>query len=360
MSFNLRTYSTIYDSIKAYIIANQDIITDFNDGGVLASEIEAFSRQLAQAYAEDRAGFSEVLKKLPYSIFDFSAKDAVAATGEVTFSRTDTTDAVTIPSGTQISTSGNVVFETTTEASMASGVSYVTVDIESITSGSTGNVSAGTITTIVSSVDADSVINASATSGGVDAETTAQALSRFRSYLMGLAKSNKYGIIYGALLNTSLRSASIVEHFPMKSDLYNFTLYVDDGNGEANSTIIAAVKDIIDGDGTQTNPGYKAAGINCDILAPTKLPTDVTATVYFNYNVDEDVGKSTISDAITTFLNNLTIGETLIRSQLMKTILNYTYVTDLTISSPSENVTASDEQIIRAGTITLTIVQQDS
>jgi|WetSurMetagenome_2_1015567.scaffolds.fasta_scaffold18307_3 uncharacterized phage protein gp47/JayE len=359
MSFNLRTYSAIYDSIKSYIIANQDIITDFNDGGVLSSEIEAFSRQLAQAYAEDRAGFTEVLKKLPYSIFDFSAKSAVTATGIVTFTRTDTTVSVTISSGTQISTTGGVVFETTTDVSMPIGTANVSVAVEAVTSGTTGNVSAGTVTTIVSSVDADSVTNSSAMAGGVDAETTAQALSRFRSYLMGLSKSNKYGIMYAALLNTSVRSASVLEHFPPKSNLYNFTLYIDDGNGSASSEMIAAVKKIVDGDGTQTNPGYRAAGINCDILAPTILYQAVTATITVNYDVDVDEAKSTLGSAITSYINSLVLGETLIRSQLMKAILNYTYVTDIVISSPSDNIAADDSEIIRAGTIVLTIDQEE-
>jgi uncharacterized phage protein gp47/JayE len=359
MSFNLRTYSAIYASIKAYIIANQDIITDFNDGGVLSSEIEAFSRQLAQAYAEDRAGFTEVLKRLPYSIFDFSAKDAVAATGSVTFARTDTTAAVTISSGTQVSTTGGVVFETTADASMAIGTANVSVAVKAVTSGTTGNVSAGTVTTIVSSVDADSVTNSSAMSGGVDAETTSQMLSRFRSYIMGLSKSNKYGIMYAALLNTSVRSASVLEHFPPKSNLYNFTLYIDDGNGSASSEMIAVVKNIIDGDGTQTNPGYRAAGINCDILAPTILYQAVTATITVNYDVDVDEAKSTLGSAITSYINSLVLGETLIRSQLMKAILNYTYVTDIVISSPSDNVTADNSEIIRAGTITLTMDQEE-
>lgn len=94
---------------------------------------------------------------------------ATKATGQVTFGRTVTTEAVEIPIGTQVSATGGVLFETTAAGSMAIGADSVSVAVRAVVAGTSGNVAIGAIDTIVSTVDADTVTNAAATSGGAAA-----------------------------------------------------------------------------------------------------------------------------------------------------------------------------------------------
>lgn len=358
MAFNVRQYQQIYDAIKAYIIAAQDRVTDFEPGSVISSEIEAFAREMALAYSESRAGFSEVLMKLPFSIFNIIKHPAQFAVGVVSFSRVLTVGSVTVPLGTQVSTAGGVIFETTAAVSMADGVASVNAAIKAVESGKSGNVPAGTITILVSGLSGiDSVVNASNVGGGVDEESDAEYLSRFRTYLLGLAKSNRWGVITGALNNPALRSASLVEHFPPKSGLYNFTLYLDDGSGTVSQPVIDAVKASVDGDGTAESPGYRAAGINVDYLAPSSVPVSVIGSVVVSFAVELSEAKSTIDAAVLEFLNSKIIGEDVIRAQMQKIILNYPWVLDLDISSPAGNIAISEGQIARAGTITLAYSQ---
>ena len=56
-SFN---YKDIYDKAKNYIIANQDKITDFNDGSVISTLIEAFARILERFYIDTRRSTSAI------------------------------------------------------------------------------------------------------------------------------------------------------------------------------------------------------------------------------------------------------------------------------------------------------------
>jgi len=67
----IKTFDQIYNDMKNYIIANQDKLTDFNDGGVLVSQVEATARQMAMLYVDCRVGFSSFLRPLPYSVFGF-------------------------------------------------------------------------------------------------------------------------------------------------------------------------------------------------------------------------------------------------------------------------------------------------
>lgn len=358
MVFNLKLYSEIYEDIKNYIIAHQSRVTDFNTGSVISSQIEAFASELALAYVEARAGFSEVVLKLPFSIFDMPKHEAQKAAGLATFSRAVTLGAVTIPPGTQIATAAGILYETMAPATMPGGSGSVTVAIQALAAGKTGNVAPGAINTIISSVTGvDEVVNASSVGGGVDEETDSEYLSRFRAYLMGLGKSNRYGVVFGALLNERLRSASIVEHFPPKSGLYNFTLYLDDGSGTVDPSTIAAVKSVVDGDGSEGKPGYRAAGINCDYLAPSVVPIDVTANVYITYAIDPGTAKAEMEAAITSYLNAHIIGQDMIRAQLQKIMLGFTWVLDLDMTAPAGNVAISDGQIAQVGTFSINYIQ---
>ena len=357
-TFNLRQYRDIYTSIKNYIIAHQNRVSDFNTGSVISSEIEAFSREMALVYSEARSGFSEVLTKMPFTIFNLSKHPSQKAIGTVTFSRVSTVGAISIPEGTQVSTAGGVIYETTAAGSMANGVGSVNVAVRALNVGTEGNVPAGTVTVFVSWISGvDAVINYSSVGGGVNEETDSEYLSRFRAYLLGLPRSNIWGLISGALENPALRSASVVEHFPPRAGLYNLTLYLDDGQGTVSPTTIAEVKAHIDGDGTAESPGYRAAGINVDYLAPSIVTVGVTGTVYFSYEVAADEAKYLVDAKVLEFLNAHIIGQDVIRAKLQKTILDFPWVLDLDLVTPAANTTISDGQIARSGTISLTYQQ---
>lgn len=353
-TFNLKQYQTIYDEIKAYIIAHQDRVSDFNTGSVIASEIEAFAREFAILYSEARAGFSEVLTKMPFTIFNLSKHPAQKAVGTVTFSRVDTSAEITIPIATQIATAGGVIYETTEAVTMAIADGSENAAVRAMDAGTSGNVPAGTVNIFVSSISGvDAVTNYANIGGGVNEETDAEYFNRFRAYLLGIPRSNKNGIITGAALNPALRSVSIVEHFPPRAGLYNLTLYLDDGSGTVSAATIAEVEAVIDGDGTIENPGYRSAGINVDYLAPTIVPVNVAGDVYVSYDLSLAEATSLVDAAVESFIDSLIIGQDVIRAQLQKTVLAFPWVVDLDITTPAANVAISDSQIARAGTISL-------
>lgn len=108
-------------------------------------------------------------------------RPAVKATGQVTFTGTPGT---VIPSGTQVSTASSettpaIFFATKNDATIGAG-GTVTVDIEAIEAGSSGNVAAGTITMLAQPVSGVTfVTNVAATTGGLDEEDDASLLARY-------------------------------------------------------------------------------------------------------------------------------------------------------------------------------------
>lgn len=108
-------------------------------------------------------------------------RPATKATGQVTFTGTPGT---VIPAGTQVSTASSeaapaIFFATKAEATIGDG-GTVTVDIEAVEAGASGNVAAGTITMLAQPVaGVTSVTNAAATTGGLDEEDDASLLARY-------------------------------------------------------------------------------------------------------------------------------------------------------------------------------------
>jgi len=119
------------------------------------------------------------------SIFNFGRKSAVAATGFVTFSRSQPalTD-IRIPAGQQVvapTSTADIWFRTTFDVTIRAGESSVTAPIQAVVPGVAGNVAAQAITEYIGGVGFDSVTNDAPTSGGVDQETDDQYKVRFKN-----------------------------------------------------------------------------------------------------------------------------------------------------------------------------------
>jgi uncharacterized phage protein gp47/JayE len=114
-----KNFNTILDEMKADAISGATGLTDFNDGSIIMTIFEAIARPMEQAYIDTRNGYTNNLRAIPYSVFDFKQKAGQKATVDVKFTRNAAKDtASTIPSGTRIS-NGSLVFITTSVATIA-------------------------------------------------------------------------------------------------------------------------------------------------------------------------------------------------------------------------------------------------
>ena len=455
-----KNYNTLLNEMKQSAISGGSGLTDFNSGSNTMNIFESVARPIEQAYIDTRNGYTNNLRAIPYSVFDFKQKTGQKAAVDVKFTRNAiTTENSTIPSGTRVSngslvfittavatipaatkasvklvftrneisgtesvipmgtqvsnSNGSVIFTTTEPGVIESGEtqsglieakaenigdaynvaensltvinSTLTPEVTSVNNpqaasgGSNGsvesnlvgaiaenvgleyNVKENTITTIESNLSAEivGVNNPSQAVGGTDAETQTQMLRRFKYYINGLQGSNKYGIMAGVLGVEGVRSVGIEEHFPLK-DIYNFTVYVDDGTGQLSPALKNEIEDLINGTDTEENPGLRAAGINCDVTAATIVPItiELTATIY---RVEEARIQNDITVKLQEYINGLGIHENVVLSSiivLLKQIPGITDISGLTINGSTDNIIISEKQIARFYSAEITIVNQ--
>ncbi len=356
MSFPVKRLPDLLNDMLVWLIANQDKITDFNEGSVIRSYCEAVGIEIEKLYIRTRTGFDVNLLSLPYNAFNFTRQSAQKAVGSVVFSRAGTTGDVSIPIGTQIATPNGITFETSAAGSIADGnQDSGSITIVATEGGAVGNVPASTITIIMTPIiGVETITNAAATTGGLDEESDAAFKQRFSEFTEGLGQSSVPGLIAKAKSVDGVRSAAIFEHFPPSSS-YNVTIYIEDGNGNAPQGLIDVVELEIIGDGSATYPGVKGAGIKVRILAPTKITIDVTTTISGNGLVSETAMEYNIQEAITSYINGLTIGNDMIREKLQAAIMNVNGVYDIdSMTAPASNTSITSDEVVRVGTIAIT------
>lgn len=348
---NNKTYKQILRELKTQFASSQNKITDFNDGSVIMCIFEAVSRVIESLYIESREGFRENLRKIPISVFNFKKKEGTKSETNVKFTRNAAMLSPTIiPKGTRVA-SGDVSFETTVQASIASNETVSpNVPVRSVDIGLKTNVSANTITTLESILPAEvvAVTNEQKAKGGSDAETNADFFERFKVFYNGLQGSNSYGIKSAALNIPEIRSASVVEHFPPQ-ETYNATLYVDDGTGGLTQELKDKVSSVVNGDGTEENHGKRAVGIRLRILPATAI--NITIAVTCNvYRIDSELAISEITDALHEEINNLGIGENVLITSIILRLRRFSWIKDvsnLTINGSAENIVINDNEIAR-------------
>ena len=349
MEFNeelgMKTYDEIVDSTLQGLIDKNVGITAVNDGSVIRSLVEVLAEEedTTNYFVEyvyrvmninncrgedlDRAAVIFGMTRIP-------AKPAVA---EVTFYTGDepAKNDIEIPYGYIVSTrpdyNGDVYeFEVTdTQAVLKAGEVSITCTVQCTTSGLI-NINAGAICILPESLQGiDSVSNDLDINGGTDTETDEEFLERIQNI------KETQGKCTDAAIESAINGIKGVTKCSVKS------LYA--GNGTTG-----IVEDI-----TKTANEFRASGVR-----PILVFTD-TKLIDINITIDVDSSKyATISNVITKYCNSLASGQSFIVNQMERKILNALDTTsadnddlDITTNSPKANVTATDEQIIRADSI---------
>lgn len=357
---NVQSYEDIYNKLVACMVAGQNKITDFNQGSIASTLFESFSRIVERLYLDTKSGYTNNLKAAAYSIFDFQKKLGEKAVAQVVFSRAKALSYQSIiPVGTRVA-SGNYTFITTEPGKIdIDEINSNPISVQAENIGIEYNVPAKTINVIETNLPADIVIvsNALKASGGTDDETETEMLGRFKKYINGLQGTNNYGLLSSVLGVEGVRSASIDEHFPPENNIYNLTVYIDDGTGGLTPELKNKLETVINGDDTSVNPGKRASGINVRVLPATPVTIDVKVTCTI-YRVERTTAEFEIQQAIEKEINSLGVNEDFILTSLILKLRSISYIKDVTLELPVNNVKIGKNQIARFGTAYITLVDK--
>ena len=356
-----RDFNTMVDETLQRIVNANIGITNTFPGSVIRTIVESLLAevdiqnytvgQLYKAMNIDTAVGDDL--DTIVSILGITRKQATYAEGTVVFGRSDpySTD-ISIQYAQIVSTrqnnNNNHVYEFIViddKAKLSAGELQTTVNIRAMEPGKIF-LPVNAITVMSNPIiGIEYVTNAIEFNGGTEQETDDELRGRAKQALAGLGKGS----------NAAIRSALLT----ISGVIDAIMIDLSRGVGTTDAVIIT---DVIPPPTELQNEILsmidmtKAAGIDVGVIYPTILTQDIVVSIIDTEGIgllDGDINK--IANAIVTYCNTLSVGDTLIISQLERSIGNAIddYSMDVIVSTPSSNITPTSTQIVRCGKITI-------
>ncbi|MCX7383185.1 MAG: baseplate J/gp47 family protein, partial [Alphaproteobacteria bacterium] len=246
--------------------------------------------------------------------FGVARLPAVAARGVVTFGRYSAAAPVTIPAGTQLrSADGALLFAVLADATMAAGIASLDVPAAAVVAGAAGNVQASAISLIAAVLPGvDTVTNAAAFQGGIDAESDDALRARFALFLDSRTRATGSAIAYavGGVqqgLRHALLENRMADGTPMMG---SFVVVVDDGSGAPSPSLLSAVGDAVE--------AIRPIGTVHAVQAPTVLPVTVALGVDVADGANAGAVRDAVFAAAASYVDGLGLGESVVWSRLFQ------------------------------------------
>jgi uncharacterized phage protein gp47/JayE len=105
----------------------------------------------------------------------------------------------------------------------------------------------------------------------------------------------------------------------------------------------------IDGrqDDQETYPGYRAAGVQIEVLEPVRIPIRVELDVTTREGITLSSISNDIKSAVSTYINTLPVGEDVIVSSITCAVKEVDGVFDVTVAAPTANIAIADNELAR-------------
>jgi uncharacterized phage protein gp47/JayE len=339
----------IYSRLVDYTITNTNEINDFSIGSAMRAIYEAISIEVESLYILTQENMSDAIEQGVYSSFGFAPKPAITAYGtvEITFNNATQQDMI-ISRGSTFSSSNpsySQIYQTLQDYSIPKGSLLADITVYCKVTGAVGNIPVNTIDTMNSPIgNVKTVTNTQAFQTGQDQEPVAQLRARFQSYIASLSKATVPAIDYGT------RSVPQVSGVYIDEETGLIKVYAHDNNGDLPSAVQTSIVSALE--------NYRPAGIPVQVLPVTKTNVDVNVTVTLsNKNGITTAFQTQLVTTITNYLNNMQTGQDLVLSDLSSVIkyVDRQLIYDESFTTPTTNVIVQGSEIIRAGTITVTL-----
>jgi len=371
MAFQIKNFVSIVAAMVNHMRATQDKITDFNVGSVARTLVEAPAVEIDELYQQMFHGLKEAIPVAVFSSFGFPLLEAEGGSGVVRFS-TDVaaTEQILVPAGTTVRVSGgSYLYATQVDGIIAVGKTYVDVMVYCQSTGAATNCLSGTINELASNVSGIvSVSNPNDITNGRDIETDDQRKVRFQGYISTLPRGTVDAVAYGAkTAYLSDANGQIVEHVSAAQIIEPFLedatipvglleVYIYNGVGGTSPALVARAKQVIDGyrlvDGTKVH-GWKAGGVVVNVFAAQEVSVSVTGVleVLATYQTADVIAEA--RENVRVYLQELDIGQTAVRNEIIRIIKTVAGVYNFTMPSPAADVAVTNRQKVVPGTISL-------
>jgi uncharacterized phage protein gp47/JayE len=371
MNLNLKGFSQLVEDMGAALQSSASSLVDVSVGSVVRAIFEANASVvlwlqwlILQVLTSTRAATSNGLDLDTWMLdFGLTRLPAIPSTGIVTFSRFVNTLSATIPTGTLVKTTdGALIFSVAEDQTLSiwqagasayvlpSGVASADLPLVCMTSGSVGNVLAGTITVIAASLPGvDQVSNANPLSDGADAESDQTFRNRFQSYLATRSRATLAAVQNAIACVQQGLNVTIEENTAPDwvAQIGSFLVIVDDGTGYPPSALLSTVATAVD--------AVRPIGTTFAVVPPRVLNVNVSLTVVLNSFASASVIGSSIQNCIAVYLNSLPIGSgasvTRVAQNGYLAGSGIANITDVLLNGESSDIVATAGTVVKAGQV---------
>jgi Baseplate J-like protein len=374
MNLNLKAFSQLIEDMGAALQSSASSLIDVSVGSVVRAIFEANASVVlwlqwlvVQVLQSTRASTSNG-PDLDSWMQDFSMTrlPAVPSTGIVTFSRFGTSLPAAIPVGTVVKTAdGSLSFSVAEDVNISIwqdntstyvlpiGVASSDLPVVCLTSGLVGNVLAGTITVIASSLPGvDQVANANPLSNGADAESDQAFRIRFQSFLATRSRATLLAV-QNAIANVQQDLDVAIEENTASDGTArpgSFLVIVDDGTGYPSSSLLSTVATAIE--------SVRPIGTTFAVIAPQVLIVNVSLTAVLTSAAIASQSIASIQNYIAIYLDGLPIG----RSASVTRVAQSAYlagsgienIAGVQLNGSSSDVIPPPRTVIKSGEIVVT------
>lgn len=346
----LRSISEILSNLIDRTLVNTHEINDFSIGSTIMSIYESISMELEQYYVLSRDNILTGIEEGVYEAFGFNRKPARRAYGEITLEfHSALRENLYISRGNMFTSSiqgYNQVFETLEDYIIPAGHHVGVITVYCTESGEVGNVPTGVINRSSNSLaNIKNVYNSYNFLTGQDQEDLDKVKQRFREYVDTRGRATNKALSYGA------RSVNDVAGVYVKEEVGRTKVYVHDKNGNLPNSLRTQVIKVLE--------DYRASGIKLDVVPIEKKMLDLDITVTLTDKTAKTaLFRKEIQTSITNYLDSMTVSDDIIMSDIIQRIMNIDdyLIYDVKINNLTDNLQIEDYQLIRAGTIKITLV----
>lgn len=325
--------SLVSATLLSYMAAQSGVVSDYNDGSQIRTLSEGIGSVVEIESVISNALAVQAAVNAAYSVFNITPILSQSSVGSVYFltgtgsNPPPANQNVIIGIGTIVGTSGGVQFQTTETVTLASGTTSVSGTIVAVQPGLTGNVPAGSITSLISTLPYPVfVTNTLPTSGGANAELPSQTLARFTSRVLSLGLASpvaianaSIGITAGSTTET-VKYATVYEPWSVNiASGAGFSVYIDNGSGSASTTLINSVTSVLNGSFSLNLSGYRPAGVPYSVNAVVPVYASVIVSGTAVIPTQATLIQSSISSTIISYFGGLPFGQSVTTSDLIAT-----------------------------------------
>lgn len=279
-------------------------------------------------------------------------REAVPAEGVLRFETDSPAEAdLLIPAGTVCMTAAQARFQTSEDATLSAGATWVDAPAVALEPGSQGNVAAGAVRAMsVSPVGISRCTNPAPFAGGLDRESDEELRERvLETYQRMPNGANAAFYQQGAMTFPQVAAATVI---PRPRGVGTVDVVVATPAGVPDGELLSEIQAYFE--------QRREIAVDVTVRAPEVVEVDVTAAVAAAENRDAAAVRETVEGALRAWFDGRLLGKRVLRAELGRIIFDVEGVSNYALSAPAADVDIAVDQLPVLGTLTVTALEDET